>query len=326
MEMRPCDRSRCLLWCVTVAVLVLSINGMPLAAAQPSRTVAEPPVDPLLDLCASVSLEELEELTGFRFAMATPTLLGCSYASEIDAEDLFSLDLRVEGGHVSGLEASIPGGRRLEVAGRPAYWAGTALWTDYADGLLTVQPLMLEPDAKLLDLALPVAELALSRIGPPLVDASAAFAFEELEATPAACYGEDQWLDPEGHRISGLPVTLALTVHHLGDTTDQLWFIIEDYDFMGAQPTLITADWARAAWSYPYGTSTLVVPGPQMVGTDDRDLELEIVLRSLMDISYEVRVTAGPPLEPRPDEAMLDAIVRAPALARWERWVSSSFC
>jgi hypothetical protein len=311
---------------VLAAALITAVAWSPTAAAQPSPSSAVPRVDPLLNLCDSVGLDELEQMTGLPFATATPGPHTCTYASEIGAEQLHSLDLRIDEGSVAGLEEFTPGGQRLEVAGRPAYWAGSALWTDFGDGLFTVQPLVFEPGVDLLELALPVAELALSRIGPPLVDASGAFTFEELEATPAACYGDDAWTDEEGHRISGLPVTMGLTVNHLRDMTDQLWLIVEGADILPVQPTLIDASWPEASWSYPYGENTVLVPGPTMTGTGDQELEWELVLRSVLDVPYEVHVTAGPPSDPRPDDGTLDAIVRAPDLARWERLVSASFC
>ena len=158
------------------------------------------------------------------------------------------------------------------------------------------------------------------------MDAADAFTFEELEATPAACWGDDAWTDAQGHRISGLPVTIGLTAHHVRAAADQPWLIVEAYTYEPTQPTLIDADWPEASWSYAYGRETLVVPGPEVAGARDLEIHWDVVLPSVMDVSYQVRVTAGPPADPRPDDSTLDAIVRAPALAEWERLVSASFC
>jgi hypothetical protein len=328
--MRAIDRARQLFLSTVVAALaaVTALSGAA-AVAQPSPSSTVPRPDPLADLCASVGIDELSQITGLEFATATSGPLTCTYASEIGSDNLHSLDLRVEPGQVADLEEFTPGGQSLEVAGRPAYWAGSALWTDFADGLFTVQPLVFEPGVDLLELALPVAELALSRIGPPLAEAADAMTFEEPETTPDACYGEDAWTDAEGHRISGLPVTVSLAAQHAGETTDHPWLIIETtggLDSFETLPTLIRASWPEASWSYPFGDNTLLVPGPSMSGTSDADLDLEVVLRSTQDTAYQLRVAAGPPPDPRPDDSTLDAIVRAPDLARWDRLVSASFC
>jgi hypothetical protein len=326
-ETRAIDRARQVFRCAIVAALGAALSGGVATAQSPSSAISG--ADPLADLCAAVGLDELNQITGLEFATATSGPLTCTYASEIGSEDLHSLDLRVEPGQVADLEEFTPGGQRLEVAGRPAYWAGSALWTDFADGLFTVQPLVFEPGVDLLELALPVAALALSRIGPPLAEATDAMTFEEPQTTPAACYGEDAWTDAEGHRISGLPVTVSVAAQHVGDTTDHPWLIIETTGGLASfetLPTLIRASWPEASWSYQYGDNTLLVPGPSMSGTADVDLDLEVVLRSTQDLAYQLRVAAGPPPDPRPDEGTLHAIVRAPDLARWDRLVSASFC
>jgi hypothetical protein len=279
----------------------------------------------VFDLCSAVSLDELEDITGLPFTTALADPLECSYIPDIGSDQVYSIDLRIEGGQVTGL-ANVAPGRVMEVAGRPAYWTGLALSADFADGMFTVQPLVIQPGADLLGIAVKVAELALPRIGPPMADATDAFTFEELEATPAACWGDDAWTDAAGHRISGLLVTLGLAAHHERTATDQPWLIVESYTYEPTQPTLIGADWPEASWSYTYGPETLVVPGPEATGPTDLTLHWDVVLPSVMDVTYQVRVTAGPPADPRPDDATLDAIVRAPALAEWERLVSASFC
>jgi hypothetical protein len=325
--MRAIDLARQLFLSTVVAALAAALSGGVATAQTPSSHITG--ADPLADLCASVGLDELSRITGLEFATATSGPLTCTYASEIGSEDLHSLDLRVEPGQVADMEEFTPGGQSLEVAGRPAYWAGSALWTDFADGLFTVQPLVFEPGVDLLELALPVAELALSRIGPPLAEATDALTFEDPETTPDACYGEDAWTDAEGHRISGLPVTVSLSAQHAGETTDHPWLIIETtggLDSFETLPTLIRASWPEASWSYQYGDNTLLVPGPAMSGTSDADLDVEVVLRSTQDTAYQLRLAAGPPPDPRPDDSTLDAIVRAPDLARWDRLVSASFC
>lgn len=318
-------RAPSLLCSLVVAILLTATGGPPPVAAQPSPSGGIAPIDLVFDLCSSVSLEELEDITGSPFATALADPMECSYVPDIDSDSVYSIDLRIEGGQVSSL-AQVAPGRTMEVAGRSAYWTGLALSTDFADGMFTVQPLMIQPGIDLRSIAVQVAELALPRIGPPLVDATDAFTFEELEATPAACYGDDAWTDAEGHRISGLAVTIGLTGRHVRDASDQPWLIVEAYEYEPTQPTLIGADWPEASWSYAYGRETLVVPGPAVTGPVDLDLHWDVVLRSVMDISYQVRVTAGPSADPRPDEGTLDAIVRAPALAEWERLVSASFC
>jgi hypothetical protein len=126
------------------------------------------------DLCL-LSLEELNDITGLRFATMAAGTANCSYDSD-PADDLYTIDLRVEdqdptaqdmGDGLILVRMQYPDGTDTVVARFPAWESPNGLWVNIGEDLFVVQPILFfatdPPSAR--TFLVPIAELALTRLG-----------------------------------------------------------------------------------------------------------------------------------------------------------------
>jgi hypothetical protein len=154
-----------------VVVTLLFMACAPAVAQSPEPGTSG---SPTAALCL-VSLDELNELSGLRFVSTAAGPSNCTYDSD-PAEDLFTLDLRIEAADPSAVEPmedglwfvrfDYEGGHDTTVAGLPAWEADDGIWVDIGDDVFVAQPILLfmsDPPDPATFLA-PLAELAVSRL------------------------------------------------------------------------------------------------------------------------------------------------------------------
>jgi hypothetical protein len=150
---------------------VLLLVGAPVTAQSPSP----PAGDASAGTVCVLGLDELNGLTGLRFASMHAGPTNCTYDSD-PADDLYTLDLRVVGPDPTVTEPIEDGlwlvrideddGHETTVGGFPAWESPEGVWVDIGEDVFVVQPIlffMTDPPDPGTFLAA-VAELALSRL------------------------------------------------------------------------------------------------------------------------------------------------------------------